>query len=97
MTLTEARHHLLDLKLISLRNMPPPPGRLPPNYDANARCEFHSGRIGHSTDNCFALKCGIQDLLDAKKIEFTPVTGPNVTQNPMPRHGGAVVNMIDDM
>ena len=35
-------------------------------------------------------------MLDAKEIEFTPVTGPNVTQNPMPRHRGGVVNMIDD-
>ena len=95
-TLTEALHHLLDLKLISLRNMPPPLAILPSNYDANARCEFHSDGVGHSTDNCFALKCKVQDLLDAKAIEFTLVTGPNVTQNPMPRHGGGVVNMIDD-
>ena len=29
-------------------------------------------------------------------IEFTPVTSPNVTQNLMPRHGGGVVNMIND-
>ena len=68
-SLTEALHHLLNLKLIGLRNMPPPPpppARLPPNYDANARCEFHSGGVGHSTDNSFALKCKLQDLLDAK-------------------------------
>ena len=76
--------------------MPPPPARLPVNYDANARCEVHSGGVGHSTDNCFALKCKVQDLLDAKAIEFTPVTGLNVTQNPMPRHRGGAVNVIDD-
>ena len=76
--------------------MPPPPARLSPNYDANARCEFHFGGVGHSTDNCFVLKRNVHDLLDPKAIEFTPVTGLNVVQIPMPRHEGAVINMIDD-
>ena len=76
--------------------MPPSTERLPHNYDANARCEFHYGVVVHSTDNCFVLKCKVQYLLDAKAIEFTPATCPNVVQNPMPRHGGSIVNMIDD-
>ncbi|MCI38662.1 gag-pol polyprotein, partial [Trifolium medium] len=25
-------------------------------YDANAKCEFHMGAEGHSTDNCIAFK-----------------------------------------
>ena len=35
-------------------------------------------------------------MLDAKEIEFTPVNGPNVVNHPMPPHGVAGVNVIDE-
>ncbi|XP_050919407.1 uncharacterized protein LOC127136940 [Lathyrus oleraceus] len=71
-----------------------PPAVLPPGYDANARCEFHSGAPGHSIKNCKALKYKVQDLIDSKAITFSP-KGPNVNNNPMPPHNNTSVNMME--
>ncbi|XP_058725708.1 uncharacterized protein LOC131597002, partial [Vicia villosa] len=43
---------LLAGQLVQLREMGPPPSPLPPGYDANARCEFHSGAPGHTIEKC---------------------------------------------
>ena len=71
------------------------PDKLPANYNANARCEFHSGGVGHDVENCMALKYKVQDLIDSKAIQFTPDNGPNVLQNPMPPHSGPSVNVVE--
>lgn len=71
-----------------------PPTVIPPNYDVNARCEFHSGEPGHGTENCKALKNKVQDLIDAKAIDFTPTGGPNVIKNPMPTHNNRATNAV---
>ncbi|XP_058776858.1 uncharacterized protein LOC131651207 [Vicia villosa] len=68
---------------------------IPMTWDANARCEYHSGSPGHNIENCKALKHKVQDLLDSKAIEFTPTQGPNVVQNPMPPHGTHAANAIE--
>src|SRR4051812_26019065 len=62
---------LLELQLVELRELDTPE-KLPPTFDANARCEFHSGAPGHDIENCKALKQQIQDLIDSKAISFTP-------------------------
>src|SRR3954469_13731134 len=62
---------LLELQLIELRDLATPE-KLPPNFDANARCEFHSGAPGHDVENCRAMKHQVQDLIDSKVILFTP-------------------------
>ncbi|XP_050909309.1 uncharacterized protein LOC127123094 [Lathyrus oleraceus] len=80
--------------LVQLRELGPPPAVLPPGYDANARCEFHSGAPGHSIENCKALKYKVQDLIDSKAITFAPKR-PNVNNNPMPPHNNASVNMME--
>ncbi|XP_050896795.1 uncharacterized protein LOC127103590 [Lathyrus oleraceus] len=72
----------------------PPPAVLPPGYDANAYCEFHSGAPGHSVENCKALKYKVQDIIDSKAITFAP-NEPNVNNNPMPPHNNATVNMME--
>lgn len=87
--------HLLQLKLVTLRNLPPTPDKLPANYNANARCEFHSKGIGHDVENCMALKYKVQDLIDSKATQFTPDSGPNVIQNPMSPHAGPSVNVVE--
>ncbi|XP_050875576.1 uncharacterized protein LOC127079204 [Lathyrus oleraceus] len=76
------------------RELGPPPAVLPPDYDANARCEFHSGAPGHSIENCKALKYKVQDLIDSKAITFAP-KGPSVNNNLMPPHNNASVNMME--
>ncbi|XP_058766556.1 uncharacterized protein LOC131640166 [Vicia villosa] len=75
--------------------MGPPPAKLPPNYDANAHCDFHSGVVGHDIEHCIGFMHKVQDLIDSKAIEFTPTQGPNVVQNLMPPHGAHAANAID--
>lgn len=62
--------HLLQSKLVNLRNMPPSPRKLPAGYNPNAYCEFHSGGIGHGIEDCLALKYMIQDWIDQKQLTF---------------------------
>lgn len=52
--------------------LPPPqvPDPLPKGYDPNARCEFHSGGAGHTTDKCYNLRNTIQDLIDQNLWNF---------------------------
>ena len=49
------------------------PDPLTKSYDHNRRFDYHSGMIGHSTDDCFSLKHKIQDLIDDGKIAVKPI------------------------
>ncbi|XP_058766815.1 uncharacterized protein LOC131640439 [Vicia villosa] len=95
MTYAQLLAHLLHRELVQLRTMGPPPAKLPPNYDANAHCDFHSGAAGHDIERCIRFMHKVQDLIDSKAIEFTPTQGPNVVQNPMPPHGTHAANAIE--
>ncbi|XP_058754437.1 uncharacterized protein LOC131627615 [Vicia villosa] len=95
MTYAQLLAHLLHRELVQLRTMGPPPAKLPPNYDANAHCDFHSGAAGHDIEHCIGFMHKVQDLIDSKAIEFTPTQGPNVVQNPMPPHGTHAANAIE--
>ncbi|XP_050915874.1 uncharacterized protein LOC127130967 [Lathyrus oleraceus] len=92
MTYAELLPELLRLGFVELRTMAPPTV-LPPGYDANVRCDFHSGAPGHNIKKCRAFQHKVQDLIDAKTINFAPV--PNVVNNPMPVHGAHRVNCIE--
>lgn len=94
MTYAQLFNHLRHINLIELRNWTVP-DPLPASHDPNARCVFHSGGVGHDIENCWAFKHKVQDLIDNETIEFKPSNGPNVVQNPMPPHGGAVVSAIE--
>ncbi|KAJ9184401.1 hypothetical protein P3X46_004131 [Hevea brasiliensis] len=66
-------------------------------YDATARCEYHGGAQGHSTDNCGALRGRVHALIRNGwlKIEGNGSL-PNVTSNLLPDHNtGNGVNMIE--
>ena len=52
------------------REAPKNPNTTSPKYNPNARCAFHSDSPGHDTDDCWSLKNKVQDLIDAKEIEF---------------------------
>ncbi|KAJ9178684.1 hypothetical protein P3X46_010548, partial [Hevea brasiliensis] len=72
-------------------------GRLQEWYDATARCEYHGGAQGHSTDNYGALRGRVHALIRNGwlKIEGNGSL-PNVTSNPLPNHNaGSGVNMIE--
>ncbi|GKV17074.1 hypothetical protein SLEP1_g27625 [Rubroshorea leprosula] len=70
----------------------------PTGYNPQARCEYHSGGVGHDLENCLALKHRIQDLIEAKELQITlepELVGPNITKNPLPTHDWSTVNIIE--
>ena len=76
-------------------HLPSNPNITSPKYNPNAKCTYCSNNPGHETDQCWALKNKIKDLIDNKTIEFDPPTTPNVITAPMLNHGKGV-NAIDD-
>ena len=77
----------MKLNLASLKEAPKNTNTASPHYHQNSRCAYHSESPGHDTENCWALKNKIQDLIDAKEVEFNAPEKPNVISSPMPRHG----------
>ena len=86
MSLAQALQHMLKAELITLKDPPQNPNTSSPSYHPNARCAYHSNSPGHDTNGCWALKNKIQDMIDAKEIEFDPPETPNVITAPMPNH-----------
>lgn len=41
-----------------------PPNLFPLGYDHNARCRYHDGTVGHSTEDCSTYKSKVQQLID---------------------------------
>ena len=74
------------MNLITLIGPHPNPKTSSPNYNPNAMCAYHSGSPGHDTNDCWVLKYKIQNLIDAKEIEFEPLETPNVITAPMQNH-----------
>ena len=56
-------------------------------YNPDARGAYHSGSPEHDTNDCWALKYKIQNMINAKEIEFDPPETPNVITDPLPKHG----------
>nr|XP_027067607.1 uncharacterized protein LOC113693243 [Coffea arabica] len=70
----------------------------PAGYDPHVICAYHSGSPGHTTGNCWALKHKIQDMIDSGDILLRRKgeQGPNVSKNPLPKHGSTVGVIIAD-
>ncbi|XP_027771420.1 uncharacterized protein LOC114076506 [Solanum pennellii] len=77
-----------------------PPYRLNPNapgFQANERCEYHSGAPGHNTDICWTLKGEIEKLIEHGVVVVTDDQNtPNVTNNPLPAENNLVGMVCDD-
>ena len=95
MTLSQILSQLLKTNLITLREAPKNPNTTSPLYNPNARCAYHSDSPGHDTNNCWALRNKVQDLIEAKEIEFDALEKPNVITAPMAKHDQGV-NAIED-
>ncbi|GKV34678.1 hypothetical protein SLEP1_g43032 [Rubroshorea leprosula] len=98
MSYTEVFRQLIAARLVTPVPMVPLNPPFPIWYNPQARCEYHSGGVGHDLENCLALKHRVQDLIDAKELQITSepeVVGPNITKNPLPTHDGPTVNMIE--
>ncbi|RDY03344.1 hypothetical protein CR513_13082, partial [Mucuna pruriens] len=85
MTYTELLTHLIQNSLV----VPFPSKPLQPpylkNYDPNAKCDYHAGTIGHTTERCWGLKHKVQDLIDVRLMSFED-KGPNIGSNSLPNH-----------
>ena len=86
MPLAQELQHTLKAWLVTLRVPPQNPNTSSPRYNPNARYTYHSEIPRHDTSNCWALKNKIQDMIDAKEIEFDPPETPNVITSPMTNH-----------
>ncbi|OVA01755.1 hypothetical protein BVC80_9071g92 [Macleaya cordata] len=79
---------LVEVGLVTRREPSPVPEILPQGYNPSQHCDFHQGP-GHLTDNCWALRHKIQNLLDSGKISMEGVQVPeksNINTNPLPNH-----------
>ena len=83
MPLSQALQHLLKAEVITLREPPQNPNTSSPRYNLNVKCAYHSNSPGHDTNNYWALKNKIQDIIDNKETEFDPPETPNVITAPM--------------
>ncbi|XP_031737546.1 uncharacterized protein LOC116402435 [Cucumis sativus] len=96
MTYTELLPQLVhnrQLAPIPINPIQPP---YPKWYDPNARCDYHAGGVGHSTENCLALKRKVQSLINAGWLSFKKAgEKPDVNNNPLPNHENSKVNAID--
>ncbi|KAJ9175415.1 hypothetical protein P3X46_013972 [Hevea brasiliensis] len=95
--LSEIYRYLVGINQIVPVPLDPIQPLYPRWYDATARCEYHGGAQGHSTDNCGALRERVHALIRNGwlKIEGNGSL-PNVTSNPLPNNNaGNGVNMIE--
>ena len=84
MTLSQIFPQLLSTNLVTIKEAPKVVNTTSPKYNPHARCAYHSDSPGHTTDDCWALRNKVQDLIDAKEIEFEAPERPNVVTAPMP-------------
>ncbi|RDX91781.1 hypothetical protein CR513_26191, partial [Mucuna pruriens] len=78
-------------KLLQKKSNSEPP--YPRSYDPNAKCDYHAGAIGHSTERCWSFKHKVQDLIDSRWLGFEEKE-PNVNTNPLPVHGRQSINVL---
>src|SRR3954471_10134286 len=95
MPLSQVLQHLLKANLITVRDPPKNVTTTSPSYDPKAKCVYHSSSPGHATDNCWALRNKVQDMLEAGEIEFDAPETPNVITAPMPKHDHTVNAIMD--
>ena len=63
---------LLEVNFLTVKDPPQKPNISSPHYNPDAFCVYHSCSPGHSTNDCWALKNKIQDLIDIGVLEFMP-------------------------
>ena len=64
-------------------------------YNENARCDYHSGNRGHSTEDCAALKRRVHDLIKAGALGFDDEDVPDVNRNLLPDHQRPKINAME--
>ena len=65
-------------------------------YNENASCDYHSGNMGHSLEDCTALKWKVSEFIKKEELTFEDEDILNVNENPLPNHGGPKVNAVEN-
>jgi hypothetical protein len=86
---------LIKNSLVVPRDVRPLEPPYPHWYNPNAKCEFHSGAIGHSIEDCRALKETVQELVNNKSLSFKE-NGTDVKNNPLSGCNGPNVNDVEE-
>ena len=97
MNLSQVLLHRLRSNLVTLKEALKNPNTTSPHYHLNACCAYHSESPDHDTNNCWALKNKVRDLLKAKEIEFDALEKPNVISALIPKHGHNANTIEQDM
>lgn len=64
------------------------------SFRVDQYCAYHSGYVGHDTEECANLKHKIQGLIEQKAISLH-IEPPNVTNNPLPNHEGVIIKLTE--
>lgn len=83
----------MHVEAIVPKEIPPEVFPYNPKHNPNVLCVFHSGYIGHSTEDCFVFKNKTQDLIDQDILSFTK-ENLSVKYNLLSNHGGPIVNAV---
>ena len=68
-----------------------------PGFQANERCEYHSGVPGHNTNNCWILNGAIEKLIKHGVVVVTENQNtPNVINNPLLAQNNLVGMVCDN-
>ena len=76
-TYTKLLPQLLARQLVALSCVLPLKPPFPKSYNPNVLCDYHSGNLGHSTEDCISLKQQVQTLIEAGKINFKSSNQPS--------------------
>ncbi|XP_052727606.1 uncharacterized protein LOC128193339 [Vigna angularis] len=93
-TYTEFLPHLVKRGLVAICPMMPMQPPYPRGYDTDAKCSYHGGGVGHSTERCMAFKHKVQALIDAGWLKFQE-DKPSIEDNPLSGHGSTLTNAIE--
>jgi len=93
MSYTKLLLTLLQRAIVAISPMKPLQPPYPKFYDANAKCDYHSGAVGHSIENCKAFKYKVQSLIDNGWLTFQE-NKPNVDKNLLSGHAGPFTNAL---
>ena len=65
-------------------------------YNKNAQCDYHFGNMGHSIEDCTALKRRVHDLIKVGALPFDDEDVPDVNRNPLPDHQRPKINAVEN-
>ncbi|KAA3460665.1 Integrase, catalytic core [Gossypium australe] len=91
MTYRELYKSLFDAHIVFLVYLKPLQRLYPKWYDASTQCEYHTGIMWHSIENCFSFKKLVERLIKMGIVKFDDAPGVG---NSLPNHIDNWVNAI---